>query len=196
MKIIKINQSKMILNKLIFVENNYNEIMRIKLPIAIDDHKIAFIQYFDEAIDIFSERSKYVKLPHGIDFKICTISKDKEYYCDNEKRSAYKSYYFISYMNYTNNTYDYKNIEYICLFYVDNISITDNNVTISFENSCSSTMYNYTVFIEYNITNYKQYSPIKKNTMKKVLIIILNIMNFKEMEQKIQLKLLIPLKEK
>ena len=159
--ITKLNEAKFILNKLIYVENYNNEIMRIKLPKPIDDDKIAFIQYFDEAIEIFSERSKYVKLPHGIDFKICTISNDKEYYCDNEKRSAYKSYYFISYMNYTNNTYDYKNIEYICLFYVDNISITDNNVTISFENSCSSTMYNYTVFIEYNITNYKQYSPIK-----------------------------------
>ena len=193
MKIIKINQSKMILNKLIFVENNYNEIMRIKLPIAIDDHKIAFIQYIDEKIEIFSEKNKNKELYYGKDFKMYEIRKNKEYYADNEKRNAYKSYYFISYMN--NNTYDYKKIEYDCNFHIESISITDNNVEIDFINNCSSTMYNYTIFIEYNINNYKQYSPIK-NTMKKVLIIILNFMNFKEMEQKIHLKLLIPLKEK
>ena len=160
MKIIKINQSKMILNKLIFVENNYNEIMRIKLPIAIDDHKIAFIQYIDEKIEIFSEKNKNKELYYGKDFKIYEIRKNKEYYADNEKRNAYKSYYFISYMN--NNTYDYKKIEYDCNFHIENISITDKNVTIDFINNCSSTMYNYTIFIEYNINNYKQYSPIKK----------------------------------
>ena len=61
-----------------------------------------------------------------------------------------------------NNTYDYKKIEYDCNFHIESISITDNNVEIDFINNCSSTKYNYTVFIEYNINNYKQYSPIKK----------------------------------
>jgi len=67
----------MILNKLIFVENNYNEIMRIKLPIAIDDHKIAFIQYIDEKIEIFSEKNKNKELYYGKDFKIYEIRKNK-----------------------------------------------------------------------------------------------------------------------
>ena len=45
---------------------------------------------------------------------------------------------------------------------MENIFITDNKATIGFINYCSSSMYNYTVFIEYNVLNYRQYSPIKK----------------------------------
>ena len=162
LNITKLNEAKMILNQLIFVENNDNEIMRIKLPKPTDDDKIVFIQYFDENIQIFSEKRKLVRLAYGYDYNIYIIDKNKEYFGDNEEKNAYKSYYFISYMNYTNNTYNYKNMPYNCYFNMENIFITDNKATIGFINYCSLSMYNYTVFIEYNVLNYRQYSPIKK----------------------------------
>ena len=161
LNIIKLRETKIILNKLHFVENYENETMRLRLPKATDDEKIAFIQYIDQKIELFSGRDKYGTLASGKDFRIYYIRKGKEYYADNEKTRAYKSYFYISYINNTNNTYDYENIEYSCYFRIKNVFVSDSNVIIDFQNFCYS-IYNYSIFIEYNITNYDEYSPLKK----------------------------------
>ena len=162
LNIIKLRETKIILNKLHYVENYENERMRLKLPIATDDHKYVFIQYFDEELDLFSERTKYGTLDDGKDFRIYYINKDKEYYADNERTLAYKSYFYISYINYTKNLHYYENIEYGCNFKIEKVNISDSKAIIDFQNFCSSSIYNYSVFIRYNFANYDKYSPLKQ----------------------------------
>ena len=159
LKIIKLREREIILNDLILVEKYDNENMKLKLPKFKEDKYIAFIQYFNESIDIYDNNEKLNPYIIGKDFIAYRFSEDMELFGDNGKISPYKSYFFVSYLSYE----DYINTDRSndCKFYIKEISDSPNEIEIDFNNECTSTIFNYFIFIDYNITNSKYYDPIE-----------------------------------
>ena len=81
-----------------------------------------------------------------------------EPYGDNGKTSAYKSFFFVSYINYSDGyIYSVKD----CQFKIVKISDSYNEIKIKYDTYCDETIYNYTVFITNNTNDNKGYNCIK-----------------------------------
>ena len=158
-QIIKLRENNIRINKLNYIEKYDNEKMKLKFPKINDEKVILYIQYIYEKIDIFNESKKLTPEKSGKDFNIYLLNDNSEPYGENENFSPYKSFFFIRYINYS----EYKEFKIIgnCNFAMTNIDVTSNKITIKIDNLCSSTKFNYYVFIDNNTNIIDNYNPIK-----------------------------------
>jgi len=129
------------------------------LPKINNDKITAFNQYFNKSIDLYNNSQKLSYEKYGVDYKIYILEKDMEPYINNDETEPYQNFFLTSYMNYQ----DYiklKNIEYNCNFKIKIIDNYLNYISITFDTLCFSTIYNYTIFIDYNNNN-TNYNPLR-----------------------------------
>ena len=163
LNIIKLREKEVILNELNLVERYDNEYMKVKFPKVNEERVIAFIQYFNTSLYIYDGGSSIPLEKRGEKYEVYIFEKGMEPFGDDKKTLAYKSYFFVSYINYTDNINinEYLDIPKDCEFTIKEVSDSKDEIKIKYETLCSSTMYNYFVFIDYNTSNTTNYDPIQ-----------------------------------
>ena len=162
LNIIKLRETNITLNKLNYIEKYDKENLKLKLPKVNDEKVLVFFQYFKKYVYYIYNNGKKIEPDHsGFHFSIYIFENNSESYFDNEETSPYKSYFYITYINYNDYTGYYKDIPKDCKFKITEISDYHNEITINFDTSCDSTIYRYYVFIDYNTSNNIEFNPMK-----------------------------------
>ena len=170
LRIMKLRDFYLPLKELCLTEKNNYENLKVTLP-KINNEKIAaFFQYFNKDLPLYNNSQKLYYEKYGVDYRIYILEKYMEPYFKIDETEPNKNFFLISYMNYQDYK-DLKNIEYNCNFNIKTIDDYLNHINITFDTLCSSTIYNYTIFIEYNNTNYSEpleqyYEKDKNNNTK------------------------------
>ena len=160
LKIAKLREMELNLNELSLVEKYDNEDMKLKLPKFNEEMVYAFIQNFNESIDIYNDNNRLEVKDYGKNFKIYIFNKEINPFGNNGNTLPYKSFFYISYLNYTDDI-NIREIPYDCEFSIKKISDSYNEIVIDYNTICTSTIYNYFIFIDYNNSFSQDYEPIK-----------------------------------
>jgi hypothetical protein len=161
LNIIRIRERNITLNKLNCIENYENEEIKLNLPKIIDEKKIAFVQYFGKYVDMYYNE-KIIKEEYlGNKFDVYIFDKDIEPYGIREIVTPYKAYFYISYFSFKDYTDNLTKIPKNCGFKISKTDDSLNKIIIDFDTICDKTMYKYYVFIDYNISKYKEFNLIE-----------------------------------
>ena len=173
---IKLSRTDIKLNTLTLIEKGENENLKIYLP-KINKNLYAFIQFFDEHLYVYEngKRRSPKNYYDEYNFYYYTFYDGEELYADNNSTKAYKSLFYVSYLD--EGYYDdIKEIyNYGCVLKIHNIADTKDNIVINMYNYVSHNFHYYIFIVSNSTANasyYNQKTPMElyyekdKNSLK------------------------------
>ena len=151
--LIKLNRTDIKLNELTLIEKSENENLKIYLP-KTNKSVYAFIQYFNEKIYVYKneERKDPLNLYDNYNFNYYAFDEGIELYADTNSTKAYKSFFYVSYLDVDYYVDIHEYYGYGCNLRIEEITNTKDNIIIRIFNYVS-TKFRYFVFIVSNSTN-------------------------------------------